>query len=191
MKSDNDRPSEPNDYFMGIAIAVRERANCLGSRIGAVIVRDGRIISTGYYGTPEGMLNCLDGGCHRCSNRGKQYQSGEAYDVCICVHAEQNALLSAARFGIAVEGSTLYTTTRPCFGCTKEMLQAKIKTVFYIHEWLPANPNTHSQYYRIQTELDLRRLDIPDPRSDWAAPKRTTIASEASEAIDEHGIQEI
>ncbi len=183
-------PPEPNDYFMGIAMAVRERANCLGSRIGAVMVRDGRIISTGYNGTPEGMQNCLDGGCHRCSNRGKTYQSGEAYDVCICVHAEQNALLSAARFGISVEGSTLYTTTRPCFGCTKEMLQAKIKTVYYIHDWLPANPNTHSEYHRIQTELDLRRLDIPDLHSEWANPKRTPVAAEA-EAIDEHGIQEI
>lgn len=188
MESAIDRPPEPNDYFMGIAMAVRERANCLGSRIGAVIVRDGRIISTGYNGTPEGMPNCLEGGCHRCANRGKQYQSGEAYDVCICVHAEQNAILSAARFGIAVEGSTLYTTTRPCFGCTKEILQAKIQSVYYIHEWLPANPKTHSQYRRIQAELDIRQLDIPDPRSAWAAPKRGTVVTEA---IDEHGAQEM
>ena len=104
-------------------MAVRERANCLGNRIGAVIVRDGRIISTGYNGTPEDAKNCLEGGCHRCSNR-DQYPSGTAYDLCICVHAEQNAILSAARFGIAIERSTLYTTMRPCFGCTKEMLQA-------------------------------------------------------------------
>jgi dCMP deaminase len=188
MQEEINRPPEPNEYFMGIAIAVRERANCLGSRIGAVIVRDGRIISTGYNGTPEGMRNCLDGGCHRCSNRGKEFQSGEAYDVCICVHGEQNAILSAARFGIAVEGSSLYTTTRPCFGCSKEILQAKIKCVFYIHEWLPANPKTHSEYKRIQTELDIRRLNILDPRRDWAAPKR---ASTATPAIDEHGAQEM
>src|SRR5580698_7264888 len=89
-----DRPKlpEPNEYFMGIAMAVRKRANCLGTSVGAVIVTKGRIISTGYNGTPENMPNCLDGGCHRCSNRDKKFQSGTAYDLCICVHAEQNAL---------------------------------------------------------------------------------------------------
>src|SRR6266487_1322255 len=103
---------EPDKYFMGIAMAVRRRANCMGNRIGAVVVLNGRIISTGYNGTPEDMPNCEEGGCHRCANRDK-YPSGTAYDLCICVHAEQNAILSAARFGIAIEGSTLYTTMRP------------------------------------------------------------------------------
>src|SRR4051812_41147514 len=114
---------QPDDYFMGIALAVRRRANCLGRRVGAIVVLEGRIISTGYNGTPEGMTNCLDGGCHRCSHR-DAYPSGTGYDLCICVHAEQNALLAAARFGIGVEGATVYSTTRPCFNCTKEMLQA-------------------------------------------------------------------
>ena len=107
-------PSEtrvsPEDYFMGIAMAVRRRANCHGNRVGAIVVLDGRIISTGYNGTPANMPNCLDGGCHRCANR-EQYPSGTGYDLCICVHAEQNALLAAARFGIAVAGATMYTTS--------------------------------------------------------------------------------
>ena len=177
---------EPNEYFMRIAMAVRERANCKGSRVGAVIIRDGRIISTGYNGTPEGMPNCLDGGCHRCANREKLYVSGTAYDICICVHAEQNAILSAARFGISVEGSTLYTTTRPCFGCSKEILQAKISTVFYLHDWVPPNPDTHPEYKRLQVELDLRHIEIDDPKKDWAAPKRPP----ARPTTDEHGFQE-
>ena len=88
---------------------------------------DNRIISTGYNGTPENMVNCLDGGCYRCANRDKSYKSGEAYDLCICVHAEQNAILAAARFGISTAGSTMYTTMRPCFGCAKEMLQAQVR----------------------------------------------------------------
>src|SRR5713101_7132055 len=100
--NDNARPDQ-HEYFMGIAMAVRKRANCLGSRIGAVIVVKGRIVSTGYNGTPENMPNCLDGGCYRCANRDK-FQSGTGYDLCICVHAEQNAIISSARFGIAIEG---------------------------------------------------------------------------------------
>jgi Cytidine and deoxycytidylate deaminase zinc-binding region len=63
-----------------------------------------------------------DGGCYRCANRDKSYKSGEAYDLCICVHTEQNAILAAARFGISTAGRTMYTTMRPCFGCAKEML---------------------------------------------------------------------
>ena len=129
-------------YFMGIALAVRERADCTGNRVGAVIVVDRRIVSTGYNGTPENMPNCSEGGCHRCANR-DQYPSGTGYDLCICVHAEQNALLAAARFGIAVEGSSVYSTMRPCFGCTKEMLQAGVKEVYYLHDW--THPEGHKQ----------------------------------------------
>ena len=108
---------DTDTYYMGIAFAVREKANCTGNRVGAVIVRDNRVISTGYNGVPEGMTNCLDGGCLRCQNPNGRFPSGTGYDLCICVHAEQNAILSAARFGIAVANSTLYTTMQPCFGC--------------------------------------------------------------------------
>jgi dCMP deaminase len=92
------RPSH-EEYFMTIAMAVRLRANCLGTRVGAVIALEDRLISAGYNGTPSHMRNCDEGGCYRCANREKKFESGSAYDVCICVHAEQNALLSAARFG--------------------------------------------------------------------------------------------
>ena len=86
-----------DQYYMNIAIAVREKANCLGRKVGAVIVRQNRIISTGYNGTPEGMTNCLDGGCVRCKDK-EAYSASVGYDVCICVNAEQNALITAARF---------------------------------------------------------------------------------------------
>ncbi|MCC7145640.1 MAG: dCMP deaminase family protein [Phycisphaeraceae bacterium] len=162
------RPSR-EEYYMGIALAVRQRANCLGRRVGAIIVLNDRIISTGYNGTPAGMPNCLDGGCHRCAHR-EQYPSGSGYDLCICVHAEQNALLSAARFGIAVEGSTIYSTLRPCFGCTKELLQAKVREVVYLHEWLPGDAEVRQEYERLQANLTggVRQLVIPDPDKEWA-----------------------
>src|SRR4051812_340734 len=98
-------------YFMNIAIAVRTRALCTGRKVGAVLVRDGRIIATGYNGTPDDMPNCDESerGCLRCREP-QRFPKGTGYDLCICVHAEQNALLSAARFGNAVEGATLYST---------------------------------------------------------------------------------
>jgi len=116
---------------MVIALAVRERANCIGRKVGAIIVKDNRIIGTGYNGTPEGMQNCEDGGCIRCKKYRKKSQS---YDKCICVHAEQNAMVTAARFGHSIQFSTIYTTLQPCFTCTKEFLQAKVKSVYYLEE---------------------------------------------------------
>jgi dCMP deaminase len=101
---DEKKKKEKDEYYMGIAIAVRKKANCMGRKVGAIIVREDRIISTGYNGTPQGMPNCTDGGCVRCKDS-KTYAASVGYDVCICVHAEQNALITAARFGNAVEHS--------------------------------------------------------------------------------------
>ncbi|HEY6379705.1 MAG TPA: dCMP deaminase family protein [Candidatus Dormibacteraeota bacterium] len=125
-------------YFLLIALAARTRADCLGRRVGAVILRDDRVISTGYNGTPFGMLNCSEGGCHRCRHRDSgPYLRGGAYDVCLCVHAEQNALLTAARFGQRTLGAAITSTTQPCFGCLKELLQAGINEVRFLHPWDP------------------------------------------------------
>ena len=177
-----------HDYFMTIAMAVRRRANCMGNRVGAVIVLDNRIIATGYNGTPQGMTNCLDGGCHRCANR-DAYPSGSGYDLCICVHAEQNALLSAARFGIATAGATMYTTMRPCFGCTKEMLQAKIDSVYFIHDWMHPDEEKHAEYERIQSYFPggIQRLDMLDPDAAWAV---SSLRAPGRDAVDETGHQD-
>lgn len=157
------RPAMP-EYFMGIAMAVRARADCTGALVGAVLVLDRRIVSTGYNGTPENMPNCSEGGCSRCSQR-ERFPAGSAYDLCICVHAEQNALLSAARHGISVGGGTLYTTMRPCFGCTKELLQAKVTQVYYLHDWAHPNPEHRAEYERLQSRFPggIRKIDMPDP----------------------------
>jgi dCMP deaminase len=166
-----ERP-ELHEYFMGIAIAVQKRANCTGRRVGAVIVIDDRIVSAGYNGTPEDMPNCDEGGCHRCANPEK-YPSGTAYDLCICVHAEQNAILSAARFGIAIEGGTVYTTMQPCSGCTKEMLQAKIRAVYFRDDWRHPDPNYRADHERIQAMFrdGIRKLEMEDPDAELAVSK--------------------
>jgi dCMP deaminase len=160
---------DSHEYYMNIAIAVRAKANCLGRKVGAVLVRENRIIATGYNGTPEGTTNCLDGGCVRCRNR-EHFKASAGYDVCICVHAEQNALLTAARFGIAVGGGTAYSTMRPCFDCTKALLQAKIHTIFYLHDWTHPIADLQEQYELLQSHFEgkVRRLVVPDPVAEWA-----------------------
>jgi dCMP deaminase len=153
---------------MNIAFAVRKKANCKGRRVGAVIVRDNRIVSTGYNGTPEGMNNCLDGGCVRCSSPEK-FAPGVGYDLCVCVHAEQNAVLSAARFGIGIEGSIVYSTLRPCFNCSKAMLQTKVRKIVYLRDWVPPDEVIAQQYLELQGCFsELVRLDLADPDYDWA-----------------------
>jgi len=174
-------------YFMGIALAVRERADCRGQKVGAVLVVEDRIVSTGYNGTPTKMVNCSDGGCVRCLNREKRYPSGTGYDLCICVHAEQNAILSAARFGISVQGATVYTTTQPCFGCLKEMLQARIRCVYYIHPWTSPRDDDQERQYRIlmgQFTEGVHQLQVQDPRKAWAVA-----STPASKTTDEHGME--
>ncbi|GEM_PF-680371 len=137
-----------DQYFMKIATAVRKRANCQGRKVGAVLVVKHRIVSTGYNGVPEGMKNCEDGGCDRCAKR----KPGAGYDNCICVHAEENALLTAARFGITVEGGLIYTTLQPCFWCMKALHQAGIRAVYYLEEWQPKRPFV-SQYRMIEARF--------------------------------------
>jgi dCMP deaminase len=165
---------------MGIAMAVRRRANCVGNRVGAVLVLEDRIVSTGYNGTPENMPNCDEGGCERCARR-DLHHAAQGYDVCICVHAEQNALLSAARFGIRVEGAVAYTTMRPCFGCAKELLQARIHAVHYLHEWRHPDEDLWRQYLLLQERFPggVRRVEIEDPDAAWAVSSLRVPASPA------------
>jgi dCMP deaminase len=161
-----------DEYYMTIAMAVRKKANCLGRRVGAVMVRENRIVSTGYNGTPEGVANCLDGGCARCKDR-TSYAQSVGYDVCICVHAELNALITAARFGTAIEGAVFYSTLRPCFDCTKALLQAKVRTLYYIHNWQHPIPVLQDQYTIVQDKVPggVRQLLIDDPEAEWANGK--------------------
>lgn len=161
-----------DEYYMNLALAVRRRANCVGTRVGAILVKDNRVRATGYNGVPEHMANCEEGGCERCANRDR-YKGGEGYDLCICVHAEQNALMVAARYGIAVNGALIYTTVRPCFGCTKELLQAGVVGVRYLYDWEPRR-ESESAYRLIQSRFSegIKRVPASDPDAAWAMPPR-------------------
>jgi dCMP deaminase len=162
----DDRLVRRDHYFMAIARAVREAANCLGSQVGAVLVVDDHIVSTGYNGTPSGFTNCLDGGCLRCRDRrllaegreeemaDPEHVPGRGLDRCICVHAEQNALLAAARFGMRTDGATLYSTLSPCFGCLKETIQAGVRRIVYELEYpAAADGPIADQYARLAAHL--------------------------------------
>lgn len=124
------KPVRPSwdEYYTGIAQVVSSRANCLRRSVGALIVVDRRIISTGYNGTPFGVKNCNEGGCTRCASDVPRLSG---YDWCLCVHAEQNAITLAARQGTATDRAILYVTLRPCFNCLKEALQAGIREIVY------------------------------------------------------------
>lgn len=123
----NQRPDWDN-YFMEIAEVVAKRSNCCRRSVAAVIVKDNRVISTGYNGTPRGITNCFDGGCERCNS---DVKSGEGLTDCICAHAEENAIVQAAYHGISVKDSTIYTTFSPCPYCTRMIINSGIKEVIY------------------------------------------------------------
>lgn len=123
------RPSY-DDYFLEIAQIVRKRSTCLRRSVGAVLVRDKRILTTGYNGPPPGMQHCADlGGCLR---EKLGVASGQRAELCRAVHAEANTIIQAAIHGVAIGGSTLYCTTAPCSGCAKLLISAGVKSIVYI-----------------------------------------------------------
>ena len=122
-----ERPSW-DKYFMKIAKMVASRSNCVKRKVAAVIVKDKRIISTGYNGTPRGTKNCSEGGCPRCNGFS---EGGKNLEDCYCSHGEENAIVQASYHGISIKDSTIYTTFSPCLLCTKMILNAGIKEVVY------------------------------------------------------------
>jgi dCMP deaminase len=121
-----------DEYFMKIAEVVATRSNCMRRHVGAVIVKDRHILSTGYNGTPHGVTNCFAGGCPRCNGTAK---SGTHLEECLCVHAEQNAICQAALFGQAVDGATIYITISPCLTCAKLIINSGIREVVYAGDY--------------------------------------------------------
>ncbi len=123
-----------DEYFMGIAEVVASRSVCLRHKIGAVIVNEDRqILSTGYNGPPRGLRHCSDrGGCIRAKNG---VVSGTRQEYCFGLHAEQNAIVQAAREGIRLLGSTLYCTYKPCSLCARMIVNAGIREVHFTSEY--------------------------------------------------------
>ena len=118
-----------DEYFMEIAELVKTRSTCQRRNVGALIVKDNRIISTGYNGPPSGIEHCEDlGGCYR---EMLHVPSGERHELCRALHAEQNAIIQAAKFGVSTENATLYVTHQPCIICAKMIINSGIKKIIY------------------------------------------------------------
>jgi dCMP deaminase len=115
-----------DEYFMNITDMVKTRSTCMRRQVGAVIVRDKRILTTGYNGTPAGLRHCAEVGCLRDELK---IPSGERHELCRGIHAEQNAIIQAAVFGVSIQNGTIYTNVSPCILCTKIIINSGITRI--------------------------------------------------------------
>jgi len=145
------RPSW-DEYFCTITGDVAERSTCLRRHVGAIIVKDKRILATGYNGAPAGLAHCLEVGCLR-EQRG--IPSGTRQELCRGLHAEQNAVIQAARHGISIEGATVYCTNQPCVTCAKILVNAGIVEVVYVNPY----PDELAQAMLEEAGVTVRVLD--------------------------------
>ncbi|MEE3400818.1 MAG: dCMP deaminase family protein [Methanomethylophilus sp.] len=146
-----DRPS-PDRYFMDMAKLVATRSTCLRRHVGAVIVKDKHVLSTGYNGAPRGARHCEETGCLRIELK---VPSGTRHELCRGVHAEQNAVAQAAYFGTSVKGATIYTTTFPCSLCAKILVNAGITEIVYDEGYM----DDLSKEILSETQMKIRRVE--------------------------------
>lgn len=125
------RPSW-DEYFIQITELVASRSTCLRRSVGCVIVKDRHILATGYNGAPSGVSHCSETGCLR---EKLNVPSGERHELCRGTHAEQNAIVQAAKHGTSIEGATIYVNTKPCSICSKMIINAGIKRVCYLGDY--------------------------------------------------------
>ncbi|MHB1391169.1 MAG: deoxycytidylate deaminase [Thermoleophilia bacterium] len=123
----SERPSW-EEYFFQIALQVATRSTCMRRQVGAVLVKDKRLLATGYNGAPKGISHCIEVGCLR---EELKVPSGERHELCRALHAEQNAIAQAALHGVKIEGATLYCTHQPCSLCAKMIINAGIVEVWF------------------------------------------------------------
>ena len=126
-----ERPSW-DEYFISIANDVKQRSTCLRRRVGAIVVKDKRILATGYNGAPSGFKHCSEVGCVRAE---EDVPAGERHELCRGIHAEQNAIVQAAAFGVSIKNSTLYCTHFPCSLCAKMIINAGIRRLVVARDY--------------------------------------------------------
>jgi dCMP deaminase len=147
------RPSW-DEYFMNIAKVVASRSNCMKRKVAAIIVKDKRVVSTGYNGTPRGTRNCNEGGCPRCN---RLATSGTALDECLCSHGEENAIVQASYHGVSLKDAIIYTTFAPCLQCAKMIINSGIHEVIYNMDY-PLNETTFRLFQ--EAGVFIRKLKV-------------------------------
>jgi len=146
------RPTWP-EYFMAITRLVSKRSTCLRRHVGSILVKDKRILASGYNGAPSGLKHCEEVGCVR---ENSSVPSGERHELCRGLHAEQNVIIQAAHYGISINGSILYCTNKPCVICTKMIINAGIMKIYYGDGY----DDTLSDQMFAEAGLELERLSL-------------------------------
>lgn len=153
-KGPSKRPSQRpswDEYFMQIALMVATRSTCLRRQVGAVIVKEKRILTTGYNGAPSGLPHCEEVGCLR---EKMGIPSGQRQEICRGLHAEQNAIIQAALYGIKIKDSVMYCTHQPCLTCSKMIINAGIKKIFFKEDY----PDPLASEMLAEAKVDLIKL---------------------------------
>jgi len=144
------RPSY-DEYFMEMAHVVAKRSTCLRRKVGAILVQEKHILSTGYNGAPKGFKHCAETGCLR---EDQNIPSGERHELCRGLHAEQNAIIQAAVFGTSIKGSVLYCTNTPCVVCVKMLINAGVIEIIYAGEY----PDDLAKRMLAESNLKIKRF---------------------------------
>jgi len=157
-----------DEYFLKIAMLISERSTCKRRAVGAVLVKDKRIIATGYNGAPAGMKDSLELGCKRTE---LNIPSGEQKHICRSVHAEMNAIIQAALHGTSTKYATLYATTDPCVTCAKMLINAGVKRVVSFQD----RTDKEAEFLKVFGEVGIEytRLPKPDTKIDYREYKRS------------------
>jgi dCMP deaminase len=140
------------DYFTAITLAVATRSTCTRRQVGAIAVRDKRILATGYNGAPAGIPHCLETGCLR---QDMGIPSGQRHELCRGLHAEQNVIIQSALHGVSLAGADLYCTHQPCLICTKMLINAGVRRVFAMQTY----PDELADEMMRQAGMDCIRID--------------------------------
>ncbi|MFO7990822.1 MAG: dCMP deaminase family protein [Thermoplasmata archaeon] len=154
MEMEVDRPNV-DEYFMAMAELAAERSTCLRRKVGAVIVKEKQVISTGYNGAPKNSPHCAEVGCRR---EKMKVKPGTRHELCRGVHAEQNAVIQAAVFGASVKDGEIYTTHHPCVLCVKILINADIKKIVYKEGY----PDDLAQEMLRESEVIIKKFEGRD-----------------------------
>ncbi len=143
------------EYFLRITYLVAERSTCCRRKVGAIAVKNKRILATGYNGAPAGVVHCLDIGCLR---QQMNIPSGQRHEICRGLHAEQNVIIQAAIHGIHLGGAELYCTTFPCVQCSKMLINCGISKIYYVEHY----PDELAETLLAEANIDLIQVSHPD-----------------------------
>lgn len=142
------------EYFMRITYLVSERSTCLRRRVGCVLVKDRRILATGYNGAPAGVPHCLETGCLRAQ---MNIPSGQRHEICRGIHAEQNVIVQAAVHGISIKGAEVYCTTHPCVQCSKMLINCGITKIHFCESY----PDDLARTMLEDAGIRVERMPVP------------------------------